>query len=84
MTVAGIIDAYDREVEVWSAEKIDVDENLLGLKGSPTKVFRSFPKALKAPGEVHELSDEEAVELIFNRLKEKHMGIYRKKRRCGL
>ena len=73
MTVAGIIDAYNREVEVWSAEKIDVDENLLGLKGSPTKVFRSFPKALKAPGEVHELSDEEAVELIFNRLKEKHI-----------
>ena len=60
-------------MEVWSAEKIDVDENLLGLKGSPTKVFRSFPKALKAPGEVHELSDEEAVELIFNRLKEKHI-----------
>lgn len=73
MTVAGIVDAYDKEVEIWSAEKIDVDENKLGLKGSPTKVFQSFPKAMKAPGELHELSEEEAVELIVNKLKEKHI-----------
>lgn len=73
MSVAGIIDAYNREVEVWSADKIDVEEEKLGLKGSPTKVFKSFPKSLKAPGEVFELSDEEAVELIIARLKEKHI-----------
>ena len=73
MTVEGIIEAYNREVEVWSADKIDVDETKLGLKGSPTKVFKSFPKALKAPGEVFELSEEEAVELIVTRLKEKHI-----------
>ena len=73
MTVEGIIDAYNKEVEVWSADRIDVEEDKLGLKGSPTKVFRSFPKALKEPGEVHEVSEEEAVELIVARLKEKHI-----------
>jgi electron transfer flavoprotein beta subunit len=73
MTVEGIIEAYKREVEVWSADHIDVDEALLGLKGSPTKVHKSFPKTLKAPGEVFELSEEEAVELIVSRLKEKHI-----------
>lgn len=73
MTVSGIVEAYDKEVEIWSAEKIDVDESKLGLKGSPTKVFQSFPKAMKAPGEVHEVSEEEAVELIVNKLKEKHI-----------
>ena len=73
MTVSGIVEAYDREVEIWSADKIDVDETKLGLKGSPTKVFKSFPKSLKAPGEVHEVSEEEAVELIVNKLKEKHI-----------
>lgn len=73
MTVSGIVDAYDREVEIWNADKIDVDETKLGLKGSPTKVFQSFPKAMKAPGEVHEVSEEEAVELIVNKLKEKHI-----------
>jgi electron transfer flavoprotein beta subunit len=73
MSVNGIMKAYDREVEVWGADKIDVDESKLGLAGSPTKVFKSFPKALKAPGEVHEVSEEEAVELIVNKLKEKHI-----------
>lgn len=73
MSVSGIVEAYNKEVEVWSADKIDVEEEKLGLKGSPTKVFQSFPKAMKAPGEVHEVSDEEAVELIVNKLKEKHI-----------
>jgi electron transfer flavoprotein beta subunit len=73
MTVSGIVEAYNREVEVWGADKIDYDETKLGLSGSPTKVFQSFPKAMKAPGEVHEVSEEEAVELIVNKLKEKHI-----------
>ena len=67
------MEAYDKEVEVLGADKIDVDPAKLGLAGSPTKVYRSFPKALKAPGEVHEVSEEEAVELIVNKLKEKHI-----------
>ena len=73
MSVSGIIEAYDKEVEVWSADRIDVDPSKLGLAGSPTKVFQSFPKALKEPGEVHEVTDEEAVELIVSKLKEIHI-----------
>lgn len=73
MTVNGIVEAYNKEVEVWGADKLDVDETKLGLKGSPTKVFQSFPKALKTPGEIHEVSEEEAVEIIVNKLKEKHL-----------
>lgn len=73
MNVAGIVEAYSKEVEVWGADKIDVDESKLGLKGSPTKVFKSFPKAMKAPGEIHEVSEEEAVEIIVKKLKEKHI-----------
>ena len=73
MSVSGIMEAYSREVEMWDASRIDVDEERLGLKGSPTKVFQSFPKALKAPGEQFEGSAEEAVELIVRKLKEKHI-----------
>ena len=73
MSVSGIVDAYNREVEVWGADKIDVEESKLGLSGSPTKVFKSFPKAMKAPGVLHEVSEEEAVELIVSKLKEKHI-----------
>lgn len=72
MTVAGIIEAYDsKEIEIWSADKIDVDVNKLGLNGSPTRVKRSFTKAQKVAGEVHELTPEEAVSLIISKLKEK-------------
>ena len=71
MTVAGIIDAYEKEVEIWNADKIDVDEAKLGLKGSPTKVFKSFTKGSKQPGELHEVEPEQAVELIVAKLKEK-------------
>lgn len=73
MSVGGIVDAYSKEVEIWGADRIDVPETELGLKGSPTKVFKSFTKELKQPGQIHEVDPEEAVELIVAKLKEKHI-----------
>ena len=61
MTVGGIVESYNKEV----------DENKLGMKGSPTKVFKSFSKGAKAAGEQHELTPEEAVDLIIAKLQEK-------------
>ena len=71
MSAPGIVEAYNKNVEIWSADKIDVDESKLGLKGSPTKVLKAFTKGLKAPGEVFEVDPEEAVGIIISRLKEK-------------
>lgn len=71
MTVSGIMDAFDKEVEIWSADKIDVDEAKLGLKGSPTKVKKAFTKGSKGAGEVFEVDAEEAVGIIISKLKEK-------------
>ena len=71
MTVGGIVDAYNKEVMIWNADNIDVDETKLGMKGSPTKVFKSFSKGAKAAGEQHELTPEEAVDLIIAKLQEK-------------
>ena len=73
MTVAGIVDAYDREVEIWGADKIDVDDSKIGKAGSPTNVYKSFTKELKPAGEKFEVEPEEAVELIVAKLKEKHI-----------
>ena len=73
MSVHGIVESYSREVEVWTADKIDVDESKLGLKGSPTKVFKAFAKGLKQAGEVYEVTPEEAVDLIVSKLKEKYI-----------
>ncbi len=71
MNVGGIVDAYDREVEIWNASRIEVDETRLGLKGSPTKVQQAFSKGLKGAGEVYEVDPEEAVGIIISKLKEK-------------
>lgn len=71
MRVAGIMTAYEREVEVWNAAKIDVDAEKLGLKGSPTRVKKSFTKGQKAAGEMYEVDAEEAVGIIISKLKEK-------------
>ena len=73
MSVGGIVDAYGKEVEVWGADRINVPEEHIGKAGSPTSVFKSFPKQLKPAGQTFEVTPEEAVELIVNKLKEKHI-----------
>ena len=76
MTVKGIVDAYEKKITVWGFD--DLKENLnpewIGLKGSPTNVFQSFGKQLRAPGTVlRNLSTEEAVNAIMEKLIERHI-----------
>ena len=71
MSVRGIVEAYDREVEVWTYDNISVAEEKLGLKGSPTRVWKSFTKGAKAAGKVYEVEPNEAVDIIVEKLKEK-------------
>lgn len=72
MHAAGIVGAFDKEVEIWDTTKITVDESKLGLKGSPTKVKKSFTKGAKQAGKLHEVSDaKEAARIIVDKLKEK-------------
>ena len=71
MTVRGIVEAYRREIEVWNFESITVDEKTIGLNGSPTRVAKSFAKGMKAPGSLHEVEPDEAVDLIIAKLEEK-------------
>ena len=72
MTPGGIFDAYrEKEVKVWTLENIDVDTDNIGLKGSPTRVFKSFPKALKPAGTVVQLDPQESADFLLEKLKEK-------------
>ena len=71
MTVKGIMDAYAKEVKVWGFNEIEVKEEDLGLKGSPTKVHKAFSRGVKAAGELYELDTDEAVGTIISKLKEK-------------
>lgn len=71
MTVKGIMEAYAKEVKVWGFNEIEVKEEDLGLKGSPTKVHKAFSRGVKAAGELYELDTDEAVGTIISKLKEK-------------
>ncbi len=73
MNVKGIVEAYSKEVEIWGFDKITVDEENLGLKGSPTKVDKAFAKGIKGAGEIYEMDPEEAVGMIMRKLKEKYI-----------
>ena len=73
MTPGGVFDAYrTQEVKVWTLKDIDVDTDNIGLAGSPTRVFKSFPKALKQPGTlVTPDSPQAAADYIVDKMKEK-------------
>jgi electron transfer flavoprotein beta subunit len=71
MSVQGIMEAFDKEMEIWDADRIEVDKEKLGLKGSPTRVKKSFTKTQKSAGKVFEVDAEEAVGIIISKLKEK-------------
>jgi electron transfer flavoprotein beta subunit len=72
MTPGGIFDAYrEKAVKIWNLKDVDVDQESIGLKGSPTKVVKSFTKGAKAAGKVFALEPQESAELIVEKMKEK-------------
>lgn len=71
MSVRGIVEAYDKPIETWTYDNITVDDKKIGLNGSPTRVFKSFTKGVKAAGQIYEVEPAEAVDIIINKLKEK-------------
>ncbi len=74
MSVGGVYDAYQKEIPTWGLA--DLEDNLdvanIGLKGSPTKVKRSFTKQGKGQGVKHEnLDPKQAVDVIVEKLQER-------------
>ena len=76
MTIRGIFEAYKKDITVWGLEDVkdNVDMSNLGLKGSPTKVKKSFPKQGKGEGTIlTDVSADQAAEAILAKLKEKYI-----------
>lgn len=76
LTVAGVFDADKKIIESLSFEELKdfLDESCIGLKGSPTKVVKSYVKEQKTQGTILKgLTAAEAVEAIMARLKEGHV-----------
>lgn len=74
MHAGGIVDAYHKEIKVLGFEdlKDQLELDFIGLKGSPTNVYRSFTKQAKGAGTIlNDLSADEAVEAIIKKMEER-------------
>ena len=69
-SLRGKRNAKKAELIIWNADNLGLDENIIGLNGSPTQVVKIFSPELKKGGEKHELPADELVEILFNKLKE--------------
>lgn len=76
MHAGGIVEAYEKEIKVLGFDdlKDSLNPDHIGLKGSPTNVFKSFTKQAKGQGALHaDLSVDEAVKVIVDKLEERHI-----------
>ena len=74
MPVAGILKAAKATITVWNADDIGVDKTTVGLKASPTNVFRSFTPKPKGKGiTVEGDTPREAAGNLLADLRKKHI-----------
>lgn len=74
MSISGIFDAKNKPLHVWSAADVAVDLNTVGLKASPTNVFRSFTPKPKEPGvKIEGDSETDLAKNLLIKLKGKHV-----------
>ncbi|MGB9779535.1 electron transfer flavoprotein subunit beta/FixA family protein [Caldanaerobacter sp.] len=74
-TLKGKIKAKSIKIPIWNAEKINAEEDKIGLKGSPTRVVKIFNPKVMREGKKIVVKDEatlhKALEEILNYLIEK-------------
>jgi len=73
MSVDKIVKAFKTEVKVWTIDDLDVEKEEVGLKASPTKVFRSFTPDPRGKGEILKGNPEDIVNTVLVGLKQKHI-----------
>ncbi len=69
-SLRGKRNAKKTELKTMTVEDLGLDEEKIGLNGSPTQVIKIFSPDLQKDGEKHELPSEELVEILYNKLKE--------------
>jgi electron transfer flavoprotein beta subunit len=69
-SLKGKMKAKNLKPAAWNAQEIGADQNLCGLKGSPTKVVKIFPPAPRGQREILSGSIEDQVAAVAKKLKE--------------
>lgn len=73
MYIDKIFDAYKKEIPVFSINDVDITPEQVGLKASPTRVFRSFTPEVKGQGEILRGSDKEVAARLVGEFKKAHI-----------
>ncbi len=77
MSVSGIMECYQKPLSVFDYETLKDDElidvDTIGLKGSPTNVYKSFSPPVKGAGMMMEGADKASCEKLVSILNDKHI-----------
>ncbi|MEG0765156.1 MAG: acryloyl-CoA reductase electron transfer subunit gamma [Pseudoflavonifractor sp.] len=77
MSVGGIMDCYQKPLEVYDYEALKndalIDLDTIGLKGSPTNVYKSFSPPGKGIGQMLEGDGKATCEMLVSLLDAKHI-----------
>ena len=73
MSISQIEEAYKKEITVWDENALGVTPDDVGLKASPTQVFRSFTPPPKGAGEMLAGTIPEMAAALISKLTEKHV-----------
>ena len=77
MSVGGVFDAYSKPLTTLDYEALKddplIDATTIGLKGSPTNIFKSFTPPQKGAGMMMEGDDKETCEKLAGILAKKHI-----------
>ena len=73
MTIMQIEEAYKKEIVVWDENSLGVTPDNVGLKASPTQVFRSFTPPPKGAGEMLTGTVQEMAAALVGKLTDKHV-----------
>jgi len=77
MSVGGIMEAYNKPYEVYDYNTLKddplIDPDTIGLKGSPTNIFKSFTPPQKGAGRMLEGAGKETAAELAGILAEKHI-----------
>ena len=77
MSVGGIMECYQKPLEIYNYETLKgdplIDVDTIGLKGSPTNIFKSFTPPQKGAGQMLEGADKATCEKLADILAKKHI-----------
>lgn len=66
MHVKGISHAYERDIKIMTFDDIQIDQSIIGLKGSPTKVKKTFTKEVHKNSDILHLDGKAAARKVFD------------------